>query len=67
MATVLQFSSRVSDRKSEALHFGPAQIVIFPGVRFERLRDEDVAENQMAIRTSRIVAGSNQALAEDLE
>jgi hypothetical protein len=37
MAAVLQFAQRDRGNVSPTLPSGPAEIIIFPGVRFERL------------------------------
>ena len=37
MTSVIEFSKWQRDAKSPITQFGPAQLVIFPGVRFERL------------------------------
>jgi hypothetical protein len=45
MSSVLEFALRPKDRKAAAPHGGSAEIIIFPGVRFERLcEDEDIFE-----------------------
>ena len=44
MTSVIEFSKWQRDVKSPATHFGPAQLVIFPGVRFERLESKDGVE-----------------------
>lgn len=67
MATVIDFSVRTNDRKSESVKFGPAQIVIFPGVRFERLTEEIAPTNYTGNRKQQIISRSNQAIAENLD
>jgi hypothetical protein len=42
MAAVLQFQLRDKSGRSAAIPAGPAEIVIFPGVRFERLDSSDM-------------------------
>jgi hypothetical protein len=37
MAALLQFEKRDRESRSASLPAGPAEIIIFPGVRFERL------------------------------
>ena len=44
MTSVIEFSKWQRDVKSPATHFGPAQLIIFPGVRFERLESKDGVE-----------------------
>ncbi len=44
MTSVIEFSKWQRDTKSPSLHFGPAQLVIFPGVRVERLEPESTIE-----------------------
>ncbi len=45
MSSVLEFALRPRDRKSALPEGGSAEIIIFPGVRFERLHDdEDIFE-----------------------
>ncbi len=45
MSSVLEFALRPRDGKSAAPQGGSAEIIIFPGVRFERLNvDEDIFE-----------------------
>lgn len=67
MATVLDFSVRTKDRTSESESYGPAQIIIFPGVRFERLSEIISPMNYPANRKKQIISRSNQAIAENLE
>jgi hypothetical protein len=42
MAAVLQFALRDKSGGAAVLPLGPAEIIIFPGVRFERLGEVDV-------------------------
>jgi hypothetical protein len=45
MSSVLEFALRPKDRKTAAPQGSSAEIIIFPGVRFERLcEDEDIFE-----------------------
>jgi hypothetical protein len=44
MAAVLQFSQKDKNGRPAAVLSGPAEIIIFPGVRFERL-DSTVAQD----------------------
>lgn len=44
MTSVIEFSKWQRDLKSPLKHFGPAQLVIFPGVRVERLDIDNTAE-----------------------
>jgi hypothetical protein len=64
MATVIEFSTRRIERKTEGTNFGPAQIVIFTGVRIERLLDSAIDTPK---RQTRLQHRSNQATAEELE
>ena len=45
MTSVIEFSKWQRDAKSPITQFGPAQLVIFPGVRFERLETKVVSED----------------------
>lgn len=45
MTSVIEFSKWQRDAKSPITQFGPAQLVIFPGVRFERLETHEVTED----------------------
>jgi hypothetical protein len=62
MAGVIDFSKRKTEGKNTDIVFGPAQVIIFPGVRVERL--VDVPQAKVARRMPR---RSNQATAEELE
>jgi hypothetical protein len=42
MAAVLQFEQRDKSGRAATVPSGPAEIIIFPGVRFERLGSTDV-------------------------
>lgn len=42
MAAVLQFEQRDKSGRAATVPSGPAEIIIFPGVRFERLETVDV-------------------------
>lgn len=65
MATVLEFSLKKLDRAPDVFARGPAEIVIFPGVRFERLKDDHQAFVPKNVQ--RRASGSNQAIAEALD
>ncbi len=42
MAAVLRFEQKDKAARAVAALSGPAEIIIFPGVRFERLDDSDM-------------------------
>lgn len=64
MAAVIMFPmQRLKDRRGEK-NFGPAQVIIFNGVRHERLTD---AGGVAPLRNRRLPSRQNQATAEDLE
>jgi hypothetical protein len=42
MAAVLQFEQRDKGGRASTVPSGPAEIIIFPGVRFERLDSTDM-------------------------
>ncbi len=65
MATVLEFSLKKLDRVPDVFARGPAEIIIFPGVRFERLKDDHKAF--VPKNSHRRASGSNQAIAEALD
>ncbi len=44
MTSVIEFSKWQRGQKLPVTHFGPAQLVIFPGVRVERLEPAESAE-----------------------
>jgi hypothetical protein len=61
MSTVIAFQKL--NKKSPGF-YGPAQIVIFPGVRHERLTDSEIAKSNT---NRRLVMRANQAVAEEFE
>jgi hypothetical protein len=63
MASVIALADWPKQIKAREPLQGSAQVLIFNGVRFERLRD-DV---QQVVRTARLPRGHNQATAIDLE
>ncbi len=66
MSNVIQLKERGNGRKSMPLPAGAsAQIMIFTGVRIERLTDDMIANEPPASR--RLPARHNQAIAEELE
>ncbi|MDE2444896.1 MAG: hypothetical protein KGO94_01875 [Alphaproteobacteria bacterium] len=62
MASVIALADWPKSAKSRAAQEGDAEVLIFTGVRFERLRDEPLP----VARTKRI-SRHNQATAEELE
>jgi len=45
MSSVIEFASRARDKRASSAASGNAEIIIFPGVRFERIDfDDDVFE-----------------------
>ena len=62
MAVVIEFLSKRKGRKAGSRFYGPAQVVLFTGVRIERLGDAP-AESL----NRRLPRRSNQATAEELE
>jgi hypothetical protein len=67
MSAVIYFTNKLRQTKSDEVFFGPAQVIIFPGVRFERLIDVDSDVEFKPTRAARVVHRSNQATAEDLQ
>jgi hypothetical protein len=63
MASVIALADWPKQIKIREPHEGSAQVLIFNGVRFERLRDEA----QPIVRTARLPSRHNQATAIDLE
>jgi hypothetical protein len=63
MASVIALADWPKQIKIREPHQGSAQVLIFNGVRFERLRD-DV---QQVVRTARLSRRHNEATAIDLE
>jgi hypothetical protein len=41
MSTVLEFTVRLRDKKAALPEGNSAEVIIFPGVRFERLHEDD--------------------------
>ncbi len=67
MSTVLEFTLKKLDRKAAPSSNGPAKIVIFPGVRFERLEAEPIGAAFEPLLVQRLMTRSSQAIAEDLQ
>lgn len=44
MTSVIEFSKWQREAKSPSTHFGPAQLIIFSGVRVERLEPENIGD-----------------------
>jgi hypothetical protein len=63
MSAVIAFPKTQRDENAEMRFFGPAQVVMFTGVRVERLTDSHFETKPKPRR----VARSNQATAEDLD
>ena len=63
MASVINIAERLKLTPQKAEAIGPAQIIIFPGVRFERI--DFAAPPQLKSR--RLPSLNNQATAEDLD
>ena len=63
MLTVISFAERLKAKPFKTELLGPAEIIIFPGVRFERLEFTKPSDRQ----SRRLPAMNNQATAEDLE
>ncbi len=63
MASVILFAERLKSNPVKAVVMGPAQIIIFPGVRFERI---DFAAPPH-LKSRRLPSLNNQATAEELE
>ncbi len=63
MASVINIAERLKSRTPKADAIGPAQIIIFPGVRFERI---DFAKPPQ-LKARRLPSLNNQATAEDLD
>jgi hypothetical protein len=67
MAAVIHFSNKQRLTKSAEPFFGPAQVIIFSGVRFERLVDSPAITKFKPPRVTRLPRHSNQATAEELD
>ncbi|MBG1232252.1 hypothetical protein [Aestuariivirga litoralis] len=66
MSNVIYLKGREQGRKSRPLPDGmAAEIVIFHGVRFERLTDDMIDDSK--VKNRRLPSRNNQAIAEDLE
>ena len=63
MASVIALADWPKQVKIREPHQGSAQVLIFNGVRFERLRDEV----QQVVQTARLPRRHNQATAIELE
>ena len=63
MASVIHLAERSKFRPMKTATMGPAQIIIFPGVRFERI---DFAAPPH-LKNRRLPSLNNQATAEELE
>ena len=66
MTAVIDFASKAKQQKTREAFVGSAEVIIFTGVRFERLHDD---ENQVVLRSTkrRLPSRQNQATAEELE
>ena len=64
MATVIAFPRQEGKARHKMEGQGPATIIMFTGVRMERLDDESLAARSS---TRRRVSNSSQATAEELE
>ena len=67
MASVITLSEWPKTMKIREAFMGSAQVIIFNGVRFERLREESTQEIQIKRRNSRLPNSNNQATAIDLD
>jgi hypothetical protein len=63
MASVIALADWPKQTKTRPVPEHSAEVVIFTGVRFERLRDDP----QPMVRAKRVAASHNQATAEELE
>ena len=63
MASVIALADWPKQTKSREAFQGSAEVLIFNGVRFERLREE----TQPVARKARLPSRHNQATAEELE
>ncbi len=64
MATVIAFPRQEGKARERVEGQGPATIIMFTGVRVERLDDESLATRSS---TRRRISNSSQATAEELE
>ena len=64
MALLLKFPETSKIDKAKPSFFGPAQVLMFTGVRFERLHPETAPDHRAR---HRLPALQNQATAEDWE
>jgi hypothetical protein len=67
MTAVIAFPVRDKEIHASNKQFGPAQVIIFTGVRHERLIDVGATENMLTARKSRLPSRQNQAIAEELD
>jgi hypothetical protein len=67
MTAVIAFPKKRQEAIEGNKWFGPAQVIIFTGVRHERLQDGPVEVSQPRRRNARMPSHQNQATAEDLE
>ena len=67
MASVTTLADWPKTMKIREAFTGSAQVIIFNGVRFERLREESPQEIQIKRRNNRLPNGNNQATAIDLD
>ena len=66
MTAVIDFATKAKQQKPREAFVGNAEVIIFSGVRFERLHDDG---NEVAMRSIklRLPSRQNQATAEELE
>jgi hypothetical protein len=67
MTAVIAFPIRQRDSADLQVLLGPAQVIIFNGVRQERLHDESVELTRTLNHKTRRSANHRQATAEELE
>jgi hypothetical protein len=67
MTAVIAFPKRLTNEQGSTPMFGPAQVIIFNGVRQERLRDDGQDVGLQVARKARRSSSQNQATAEELE
>jgi hypothetical protein len=65
MTSVIAFPKRNRETSEINKQFGPAQVIIFTGVRQERLQEEAIVRLRRA-RKARLPSRQNQATAEEL-
>ena len=66
MTAVIDFASRAKQQKTREVFAGSAEVIIFTGVRFERLH-EDLSGVSIRPTKLRLPSRQNQATAEELE